>query len=442
MDKKLIPALALLALLGGCHKTVVEHPVAPAPTEPHSVCPEADTIDTETIDMETVWEDWFEEEEEPTICSDGKAYCYSADSRPIAQPDVPDGWSCRFVRKLPASHVIPNTYEFYKNYNFFNDSAYIRQVKTKVEWSFQKAWVCEEDECACDDKWCPENGICIDGECYCNDAPYQGGDCELWKGDDEDEDEEINRDEVYYTSCKDKKGNPVKDCDALEKGGTLYCGDSPITEKPTEDGRIIQQCIQIDDNQYAIYYHKEENNILFYGLMPPVFEKINSERNKNRKNPAYRCGNETCVDGEICLDNACVGLGTRAKLPNENYVWKEYMPVCVKADGCDCGGTRCAKNEFCIEGECKDSPHYQKLNGELVYYDLTTLKDDMVEDDAVDVVWFDILTHPVSRTCGNAPIPDAPRGYTCDFRLSYGENDRVFWRAEGFRCTAPGGCGK
>ena len=485
-------------------------PESPAPQPPAVDAPAPD--DTESPELQEKIYDWDKvsdvcpyldegwqynsivdeeverENDETKICLDGKEYCYAMDSRPIVKPENPEGWDCRLVQKLPSSHVIPNTYyELQKVQGYlYGDDAH-RRVRKPLPWSFKKAWVCTDDECACGGKACPKDGLCIDEKCYCNDVPYKGGKCKLhWKvyhesgWDDKMESyREFLEDDIagmgrvdyrYFTSCKDAEGKTVKDLTECEDNGEkFYCNDMEITDSS------VQHCIKLADGKFAIYYDDSEENLgeHFYHDVFSI-EDIRAEREGNRDNDAYRCGQETCVKGEICLKKQCVGLATRAKLPNENYTWNAFMPECTNPDGCSCAKNSCKKGEFCIEGECKDSPFYLKLRGNWVHYgylnlisfeeDEEEVADEEEEDGSEEkkaeeksaapkpslqihpprlAIWFDILTHTSSQACDDADIPANSANYTCLFDAiddGRSEAPQTVVTARGFYCMNPDGC--
>ena len=55
-------------------------------------------------------------------------------------------------------------------------------------------------------------------------------------------------------------------------------------------------------------------------------------------------------------------------------------------------------------------------------------------------IWLDILTHPKSKACDNAPMPANSDEYACIFELRDAENDQEFLSARGFYCNEPEGC--
>ena len=385
---------------------------------------------------------------EPITCQDGKVYCYGVDSRPIVQPESSDGWDCRIVEKLPRSHVIPNVYyDLRLQYVFWSDTEK-REVRTPVPLSFMRAWVCTESDCSCGAQQCPQNSLCIDGACYCNDAPLKGKSCKLYASkvnNDQNDDDDDNDDENYegykdFTTCKNKKGKVVSDCWNLdEEERMLYCNNMLITN------RDVQTCIRIADKKYAmLYYYDDEKEIGFYAGNPTFAnEDILAERKENQDNKAFQCGKETCVNGEICLNNKCVSIGTRAKLPSDKYTWNAFMPECVDPAGCACAKQQCAKGQFCIEGECKDSPLYQKVRGKWIRYGVvhSMIREGQSALESPNLgIWLDILTHSSGKPCDGAPVPANSEDYTCMFELRDAEGDQEYWSARGFYCAKSEGC--
>ncbi len=431
----------------------------------------------------------FYESAEPKTCLDGKEYCYGMDSRPILKPENEAGWQCRLVQKLPRSHTIPNTYydpEPYLGFPYPDD--FHRIIRTPKQWSFMKAWVCTEDACACGNKTCPLNGICIDGDCYCNDAPYKKGECQLyWKEyhepgyvyDDGTVEEWPNTggtskfmmgDGDYYgqrfTSCKDINGRNVEEGNECtdEETHRIYCGKTQITNKS------IQHCIELPNGQTVIYYDEsDEGDFSNYLLSRGMFSNgdIQAQRKANADNKAYKCGNETCVREEVCLNNHCVGLGTRTKLPNNDYTWHAFMPECTSESGCICAKQKCTKGQFCIDAVCKDSPYHLKVSKNWVQYGIVGSEtgqwkrydpneDKNKEDEKTpefvtgsgiqpptSTIWFDILTDSKSQTCDGASIPPNAKDYMCLFESSnngWDESTQSFVGARGFYCINPNGC--
>ncbi len=324
----------------------------------------------------------------PQTCLDGKHYCYAADSRPIVQPDSPDGWKCQIVHKLPSHIAIPDEYyQYTPEYLFYMNTHMIRK---RVNWQFMRAWVCTKDECMCGENTCPENGLCIDGTCYCNDVLYQNGKCDLYKNNVEpdrytDKEEDIN---TYFK--------------------TYYIDDPYFSENKT-----------------------------FW------IEDIRAERDKNRGDKNYSCGKETCVKGEVCLKNHCVSPATRKKLPDDDYTWDSFIPKCMYESGCACGKDHCYYGDSCFDGECKESPFYQKVGKKWVYYQVmhSMIREGQAKlENPNNGVWLDILTHSKSKACDNHPIPANSDEYVCIFELRDAENDQEFLSARGFYCNEPNGC--
>ena len=531
MVKKLAVIMVSLAALEGCHNT---HPAVP--TESPNPAPAVDTASNDastdqseasaegdlgtppplwdmvthvcpTFEEDTLYQDIYMQGNYPEdidavdtkTCLDGKTYCYAMDSKPIVQPKEQSGWECRYVQKLPSSHIIPNTYyieEFTAGYWYADDVH--RKFYKPVQGNIMKAWVCADDECTCGQKTCPQNTLCMDGECYCNDTLYKGGECELYwdilrePGWDPvmemyvypDESVALGMfclDDHWFTSCKDAKGKAVDtpyDC-YPEEGYKLYCDKMQITDTS------IQNCIKLSDNTHAILYDDNFGNYeeLYY-KSPYTYDDIVAERKANSKNKAYRCGNETCVNGEICYKNHCAGLGTLAKLPASSYTWNAFMPECNSETGCTCGKSKCSKGQFCIDGVCQDTAYTLKQNGKWVRYgilknrDYADAEDEEYEYDEEDdeeeentddninheqnksvnasvfvpnshiqppnfATWFDILTHQTSQTCDGATPPLNVEDYICLFTAV--EDDRLeapqtTVTARGYYCIRPEGC--
>ena len=423
--------------------------------------------------------DWGQE------CSDGKKYCYGMDNMPILKPDS-EGWSCRYVAKMPSKYYKPNSYEYYvwrKGAWYYDDIHRVRQLYAK--WAYLKTWLCEYEEgCECGKHKCPQNAACIDGSCFCNDKSIaSGGKCtlEMVKSRNIDDQDTIKQwkslkglklDEdnqnIYYTSKKTNK----------EGEDEYYCGKYLLTDHD------VQHCVTLSDGKIAVYFEPSELRDRLssgaYGendkyLMDLEAEKkycielceefdcsgeedglcvdghlwrrdIDAEREGNKENTSYACGKETCVKEEICLNDHCVGLGTHKKLP-KGYTWRAYMPSCNDMSGCACGSNQCTFGQYCIENQCMNTPFVQKYRGKLVHYgmafgisspeyykNLSAPKDD---------VWFDILTDSDSIACDNATMPAKIDEYKCvyerimDDRL---ESPQEIVTAKGYYCAQDKGC--
>ena len=426
-------------------------------------------------------------EAETNLCFDGQEYCYAIDSLPIVKPEADAGWECRYVQKLPSSHAIPDTYYIdteTAGYWYAADAQ--RKLRTPIRGSIMAAWVCIDEQCTCGQTTCPQNSLCIDNACYCNDQLYKEGACELdwviqhepgWDPNMEmivspDETDALamyQRDGHYYTSCTDSQRHALKDpdeCD-IEEGYHLYCDKTPITDT------TIQNCIRLSDGTHVVFYTETDDDLSeLYYITPYTYDDIKAERNTNKTNPAFRCGKETCVKGEICYKNHCAGLGTQKALPSADYRWNAFMPECIAESGCTCAKQKCRKGQFCMEGECRDAPYALKRHGKWTRYGVVgnsafyADNDEMEDDDEAPeeengaskptafipdstisppnmALWFDILTHTDSQTCDATTEPSNVEDYIClysapdDERL---EAPQITVTGRGFHCIRPEGC--
>ena len=419
-----------------------------------------------------------------TECRDGKTYCYGPDNTPIVRPES-EGWTCRYVAKMPSKYYKPNSYEYFvwrKGAWYYEDNHRARQLFAKG--ALLKTWLCEDDSCECGKTSCPRDAACIEGKCFCNDKSIaSSGHCKLdtvkprnkddqdtikqrssLKGLKMDEDDE----NIYYTSMK------TNDDDEQMR----YCGKFLLTDHE------VQHCVTLVDGKIAVFFEpanlrerfdngaddendkylmdleaekkfcesycedmncSEEDSLCVNGLLRR--RDIEAERNSNIDNPSYQCGKETCVNGEICLDNHCVGLSTHQKLP-EGYTWSAFMPSCHKEDGCACGAEKCKFGQYCYERKCTQTPFVQKYKGKLIHYGaMTNGYEDAVHYDHIlppkDDIWFDILTDSDSLACDNATMPANVGDYQCVFerlRDDRGESPQQVVTAKGYYCAQEKGC--
>ena len=433
-------------------------------------CPDPDVLYYE--DAYTV----FGEDVESTYgteCNDGKSYCYGMDNDPILIPQDPSGWGCRHVVSMPGDKKFKHEYMYFENIKspqimYYDD---MHRVNRKyINWGFMQAWVCEtEDGCPCGGMTCPTNTLCIDEKCYCNDKPYKSGKCTLeqpklkgqnggdYYDDNEDNDYEDNGNLPENTTSKPRRDEKGK---IIEGEYDLYCGGTKMTES--------NSCILLSDGRKAILFRASELKGEDYYPRPDCkaeedddcstnVRSIAAERKRRINDPDFKCGQETCVYDEICLNNHCVGLGTLKPLPSNAYTWDNYLPKCIEKNGCKCGSSQCKQNEFCTDSGCTDYPYRKKIKGKWVRFaNVLTEYHHLNEGDEIDeievrngfempsqTIWFDILTNKDSAACDNFTMPDNVEDYVCVFdgrENGCGEGPQMYISSAGYFCNNPEGC--
>ena len=408
-----------------------------------------------------------------TVCKDGISYCYGMDNDPIAMPKEPSGWGCRHVASMPNDKKFRHEYlylEDVKTSQILAEDDFHRVNRKYVEWAFMQAWVCEDDDgCSCGGKSCPLNTLCIDEKCYCNDKPYSGGKCTLKQPElkgisndaDVDDDEDSGAD--GFATKKARRGNDGR---VIEDEYDYYCGNI----KMVSDSEV-QKCIQLADGRKAIYFKGSygDNNVEDDYYKDLCFQKdkdgdciirvrnIDAERKRRADSPEYKCGKETCVLKEACLNNHCVGLGTLKPLPSNEYTWNTYFPLCIKDAGCKCGSRQCKKDEYCTDSGCTDSPYQKKIKGKSVRFaylltDYGTLISDSEDSrprseykfsQPNETTGFEILTSKDAAACDNFTMPDKVEDYVCVFderEDGCGEGPQTYVSSAGYFCNNPKGC--
>ncbi len=458
----------------------------------------------------SVFDDFYIEHEQEALdgeqCSDAQKYCYGHDNRPILRPNAPDGWICRYVLKMPGYQNDMHEYVYFEHVKSYMDeeNSLHRHKRKYSQWAFLKSWVCNNEAgCQCGGSFCPHNGLCVDEKCYCNDELYTNGQCSIiepvWKnkafGEWDNNNEiklkydynengviigEVVRDgfyyyvgnvltqySFYYTSRKpkyDKNGEMIKnDYD-------FYCNGTKI-ENP-----LLQHCMILPDGRIALHFEIFDEWYLDEYLDETVCcdgprdecdknsyyvdnrADIEAERKYRHGDPLYACGDETCVMGETCVDNHCVGMGTLKPLPSNDYTWTDYLPMCKLEGGCTCASSQCKINQYCTDEGCIDNPYRRKVNGKWIkygsimtdYYNINYSTGDDGEDAAVrnydvlsSALWFDVLTDREAEACDNFAMPDNVEDYLCVYdgrEDGCGEAPQMYVSIAGYRCINPDGC--
>lgn len=451
-------------------------------------------------DFDTYDSEWRGEAFDGVECSDRQKYCYGQDNSPILQPKAPDGWTCRYVASMPRDKDYLREYMYFDDVDSFMvlaDSLH-RQKRRFTQWAYMKSWVCEEkDGCVCGGKTCPQDALCVNEECYCNNETYITGNCsrlppEL-NGQDryevENHDEDVfdadengrlygkmssngvyinyNDSNLYYTYRKPLRDN---NGETIENEYEYFCHGSKI------DYPLLQHCLVLPDGRIALHLEifdewylseylqeKECKGISASDCEERFYDERNSEdvdveRKRRSTDPLYQCGHETCVYGETCVDEHCVGMGTLNPLPSNDYVWANYLPLCKAEEGCQCSSSQCKMGQYCIENACFDNPFRRKINGKWIQYGSVMTDYYAINyaagDDNVDsfdrgigplfnALWFDILTNKEAEACDNFSMPDNVDDYVCVYdgrEDGCGEAPQMYVSMAGYRCNNSSGC--
>ncbi len=489
-------SLIILCLSTACQKSIqistAESDIIPVNVQP--ICPKA-----EEIDYDKVYElfSYEPQSDDGTECNDGRLYCYGPDNAPILQPDNAQGWRCQYVSKMPNDENYQRLYMYNERIDLPWDLEYDyhRYLRKYTSWAFMKSWICESEQgCICGSNSCPQNAQCIDNQCFCNDAPYSNGACQLALSSnglnfrtfiyDTDQRPEYDFDSqgkpigiklhegyyqkdnylpsdsneiIYYTSKKPKLDTNGK---AIEGEYEFYCNDNKIVNSE------LQHCIMLPDGRIALHleYFKDPISCFWNDTNDDScidsqqsingVANIKEERLRRASNPLYQCGQETCILGETCLSDHCVGLGTLKPLPTPEYTWGDYQPQCMHESGCKCGDGLCEQGQFCIESSCTDTPYRRLVNGKWIeyesvtteFYNLMPPEEDSVPDrhsPPLHPVWFEILTDKRTEACDSFPQPENIEDYVCIFdgrEDGCGEAPQMYVGSAGYRCIKSEGC--
>ncbi len=401
----LILCSTVLFFVTGCQKNIQRNTTNPGEifSTIQSICPRDRSLDYD--DAYEVFH-YRQESTEGIACDDGKLYCYGQDNEPIVQPQPPDGWQCRYVASMPGKEKYLREYMYYKEIPFQQpyESDYHRYIRKYTQWAYMKAWVCEQEAgCLCGENACPQNGLCVEGQCYCHDERYSDGKCSLVQPLIEHaygfEDGFVEVEEESRYDDEDLDHDHAIDITSLEEDWMASSQhDYPrreINGKWIQYGSVVTYSYELvgpDEGEDLRYDRKIQfpTDAVWYDILTnqtaqecdhfPIPDNVED----------YVCTFDAREDG--CHEASQMYVGSAGFR-------------CIKPDGCRCGNRTIPMHAGCRNGKVDYDALYQTLacHREINYYfsESESYLSQLVDNKG----WC---------RCGRSTVPPNMKGYFCD----------------------------